>query len=381
MNLILASRGGFNNPKSWSGTPFTLKQLLSNKDDIHLETINWEIKKLLLRIYFRIYGRIFSIAGTARDPLLHPFFKRRITRETKPFRDNADWLLFVSDYVIPDIQNPGIKFAAYFDSFLADILHLREDKKPGKKMLLKYYEKYNRLYLSRMSLIFTQNEWSRKAVIGNYAISQDKVLNVGFGINVTPYFGEKDYGNELLLIVLRKGAEKYKGLLLLLDAFRLLRLKRQSVRLAVVGTDMGSDQEGVTCYFNQPREVTVELFKKSSLYVMPALHEPNGITYLEALANKTPVVGLNRFAFPEFAGNGEWGFIVENPDPQELADILNDALGNKERLERMGKLGQEYVLSRFSWDIVADKILNAMKIHPDHTVSHNPQSKIYNPQF
>ncbi|GEM_PF-627971 len=380
MNLLLAARGGFDNPKSWSGTPFTLKQLFSKKDDIHLETINWEIRKLLLRSYFRIYGKIFFIAGTARDPVLNPLFRRRITREIKPFLSNFGWLLFISDYVIPDIQYPAIKFAAYFDSFLADILHLREDNKTGKNMLLKHYEKYNRLYLSRMSLIFTQNEWSRRAVIKNYAIAQDKVLNVGFGINVTPYYGDKDYNSELLLIVLRKEAEKYKGLLLLLDAFRLLRLKRPSAKLAVVGSDTGSDQEGVTCYFNQPREVTVELFKKSSLYVMPALHEPNGITYLEALASKTPVVGLNRFAFPEFAGNGEWGFIVENPDPRELADVINSALEDKHRLAEMGKMGQEYVLSRFSWDIVVDKMINSMKNHSDQTSAYNPQSTIHNPQ-
>lgn len=43
---------------------------------------------------------------------------------------------------------------------------------------------------------------------------------------------------------------------------------------------------------------------------MPSRNEPNGITYLEALANKTPFVALNRYAAPEFAGYGEWSFCV-----------------------------------------------------------------------
>ena len=67
--------------------------------------------------------------------------------------------------------------------------------------------------------------------------------------------------------------------------------------------------DGVTYYYNEPRSKTVELLQKATLYVMPAIREPNGITYLEALANKTPIIGLNRFAFPEFCGYGEYGFI------------------------------------------------------------------------
>ena len=71
--------------------------------------------------------------------------------------------------------------------------------------------------------------------------------------------------------------------------------------------------DGVFYYYNQPRTVTVSLFQECALYAMPALLEPNGITYLEALANKMPILGLNRFAFPEFSGYGKFGFIVDEP--------------------------------------------------------------------
>ena len=47
---------------------------------------------------------------------------------------------------------------------------------------------------------------------------------------------------------------------------------------------------------------------------MPALLEPNGTTYLEALANKTPTVGLNRFAFPEFCGKWFEGCVINHKD-------------------------------------------------------------------
>ncbi|MCS2966996.1 glycosyltransferase [Bacteroides ovatus] len=83
----------------------------------------------------------------------------------------------------------------------------------------------------------------------------------------------KNYDDNLLLIVLRKGTEYYKGLLLLIDAFDIVKEKVSNAKLAIVGTDEVRSQEGVTYYHNKSRETTVELFKRCTLYTMPALAE------------------------------------------------------------------------------------------------------------
>lgn len=362
MKITLLSRGGFSNPKSWSGTPYTLNLELGKKN-IELKTVDWQINKNILRLYHVIYGRLFFVLGSARDPLLHFLFKRKIISALKNENNQRSWALFIPDVCIPDTMNGKFLFSAYVDAFIPNLLPLafEKDKRIGKKQVLSYFEKYDKLYFKRMSLIFTQNEWTRKAISTHYSIPKGKIINVGFGVNLLPYQEEKDYDNDLLLIILRKGTEKYKGLLLLLDAFKLLLEKRPKVKLAVVGTDIGADQKNVTCYYNQPREVTVELFKKSTLYVMPALHEPNGITYLEALANKTPIVGLNRFAVPEFSGYGEWGFMAQNEDPKELAEVLDKALSDKNSLKEMGIKGQQFVMERYRWELVVDKMVDTMQ--------------------
>ncbi len=361
MKLALLARGGFTNPKLWSGTPYTLKQIFEKKIGCEVSTLDWQINRNLRRIYHMIYGRIFLNFGTARDPFLHFFCEQKIIRKLRKYEDTPDWLLFISDYRIPDKLKGKYKYACYFDAFILTWLNFMQDNRLGKNHFLRTYEKYNRIDLERMDVVFTQNEWTRQAIIQHYSIAMDKIVNVGFGVNLKPYDGEKNYDNELLLIVLRKGTEKYKGLHLLLEAFKLLLKLRPQVELAVVGTDFGMDQQNVTCYCNQAREITVELFKKSTLYVMPALHEPNGITYLEALANKTPIVGLNRFAMPEFTGKGEWGFMAQNEDPQELAAVIDQALSDKKRLQEMGIKGQHFVLERYRWELVVDKMCNTIK--------------------
>lgn len=83
---------------------------------------------------------------------------------------------------------------------------------------------------------------------------------------------------------------------------------------------------------------------------MPSRNEPNGITYLEALYNKTPFVALNRFSTPEFSNNGKWGFLCNSENPEDLADVVIEALSDKERLKTMGIEGQQFVKENYNWE-------------------------------
>ncbi len=93
---------------------------------------------------------------------------------------------------------------------------------------------------------------------------------------------------------------------------------------------------------------------------MPALQEPWGVVYLEALACRVPILGLNRFAFPEISRNGAFGFICPDATPEKVAETLLDATSDPARLARMGAEGHDYVTTTFSWDRVASNIRATM---------------------
>ncbi|MFA6812309.1 MAG: glycosyltransferase family 4 protein [Bacteroidaceae bacterium] len=358
MKLTLASRGSSDNPKAWSGTPHALKEEFSKHEDIELKCINWEMNKWILRIYHFIFRPYFFLYNSCREKWLRPFARYKVNTTLTSKRD---FTLFISDFILPKEKRKSL-FAVYTDSHVSQYInYCKEDTRIGRKYFLKDYNRITKAQLEQMNIVFTQNEWTRQGFIKDYNLSPDKVINIGFGINVKPYEGPKDYEKELLLIVLRKGTEYYKGLYLLLDAFKIVRSHRQQVRLAVVGTTMKETIDGVDFYDNYPRTKTVELFQQCTLYTMPSLHEPNGITYLEALANKAPIMGLNRFAVPEFSGYGKWGFIAENENPTEIAQVIEDALSDKNRLKEMGLKGQKFVINHYRWNIVVDKMIKEMR--------------------
>lgn len=354
--IVIAAWGEPTDEKVWSKTPSILVKRFSD-DEEDLETFNLQsFEKSWMKILSKIISKLFRLRIMTRSFLVHYFYEKKYDVFIK--NHTGDKILFIAEHCSKRSYQDVGQYV-YMDSVLRP--YYKYDKKTSlfAKLQLSQYEACDKRSLKSMTKIFTQNQWTKDFLVNEYSIDESKVFNVHFGVNLKPLQIEKNYEENLLLIVLRKGTERLKGLNLLLEAFPIVKKAVPNVRLAVVGTQ-GPDIEGIDYYYNQPREVTVELFKRSTLYTMPALFEPNGITYLEALANKTPIVGLNRFALPEFTGYGKYGFIVSQPDKKELAEVIISALSDKEKLSQMGNDGQKYVMSNFSWQKTYEVIKNEM---------------------
>ena len=345
-------------PGIWSGTPARMLAEFRAIPELEVSTRNMWGYRLLKKICFSLFHRWEFVIGGTHDPWMNYLYERRMKKLAR--RSGADWILSVCDNFAPDGLPKDKKYAFYVDCCLFEYFKYLNGSPWWRPRYEAFYLEKEREYHQNADAVFTQNEWTRQCLIDHGVVTPDRVFNVGFGVNLRPYEGEKDYTKEELLIVLRRGTEHYKGLDLLLDAFEMLRKKRPTVSLSVVGTT-ARPIDGVNYYEGYPRSKTVELFERSTLYVMPALREPNGITYLEGLANKAPIVGLKRFAVPEFSGNGQWGFMAEHEDPAELARVLDDALSDKSRLREMGLSGQRFVMERYNWPQVCRNIADIMR--------------------
>lgn len=348
--------------RTWSRTPLSIIEYME-KENIEIVNLSYigKIHHFGLGLIKAIYNKKhYHYDNNFREPFPFLYHMNAHFFEKEMSKYDCDAFIFMGEQCMAHKEKIKEKKYVYLDRMIGSIAKFDEDKRKGKLKYIEDYEKNDRKSLECMDHIFTLNDWSRNELINKYGFSENKVTKVGVGINLTPFFGEKNYCNYKILIVLRKGSEHYKGLDLLLEAFTIARKKIPNLTLHVVGTDY-KETEGVYYYYNQSRSVTVELFQECSLYAMPALLEPNGTTYLEALANKTPTLGLNRFAFPEFCGYGKYGFIVENPDPIAVAESIVCAYSDPERLEKMGRDGQQFVLEQFDWQKVTDSMLKIIE--------------------
>lgn len=358
MKVCFVTLEGAREPKTWSGTPKALIECMEQKG-IEIQNLSYLGKNHhygLGKIKCLIDKFIYCYGSTFRDPFPYWYRMNANFFEKEMTKFDSDVFLFMGEQCLKNKTKINGKVYVYMDRVNGKIAQYDEDTRRGKSWYIKKYSENDKVSLSCMDHIFTMNDWSRNELVERYGVPEDKVTNVGFGVNITGYHGDKNYNNHKMLVVLRKGTEHYKGLDLLLEAFTIAKKVIPDLTLHVVGTNY-KELEGVVYYYDQPRSLTVKLFQECSLYVMPALLEPNGITYLEALANKAPAIGLNRFAFPEFCGYGKYGFIVNEETAECVADTIIKAYSDPHTLEKMGKKGQEFALKNFSWKKTTDRIL------------------------
>jgi len=181
--------------------------------------------------------------------------------------------------------------------------------------------------------------------------------------NVRCIEGEKPYSSCTTLFVAKDRFEE-KGGLLLLEGFRLAQASDPRLKLIVVAPEpyreVAESVPGVAFKTALPWNELETLFNEASLFAMPALYEPWGLVYVEALACRTPVLGMNRNALPELTQNGEYGFLLDEATPSCVAAKLLNAYSDIDRLAAMGYRGQQYVRSRYSWDLTAARITDAL---------------------
>jgi len=106
------------------------------------------------------------------------------------------------------------------------------------------------------------------------------------------------------------------------------------------------------------KEQLAWLYSNATLLVLPSLYEGFGLTPLEAMFNKIPVVASNGSSIPEVCGDA-----AEYVDPYDPADIsrgISEVIHNEKLREQLINRGQERV-KMFSWAKTAGEFLEVIE--------------------
>lgn len=352
-------------PKTWSATPFNISSELkkANKLGDHYDISfskkssfftfltkassalyyqnSKEITRGLLLKYYRS-NKLAKLVGN-KSHTLHfgtaatPFFSKHLLNQKHYLYTDSTWNIWSNQ----SLEMDGVK------------KRLRND---AELLEAKSYQQF--------SHIFSVSEHVRRNLIEHYQISPSKITVVGTGRGIlSPYFGAKDYSNQKILFT-AKGRFTGKGGDLVLQAFEKVVQKNRDAQLTIVGQDNYAKEishPNITVLGFIPLEELQELFNTHSLFIMPALNEPWGLVYIEALACKTPIIGLSKNAFPEISANGKYGYSLEAPDPDKLAELINRAISAPLELEQKGLAGQKYCLTKYTWENVAKRIIETIE--------------------
>jgi glycosyltransferase involved in cell wall biosynthesis len=197
-----------------------------------------------------------------------------------------------------------------------------------------------------------------------YPISKSDIVHIPHGVNIEQFHPDQPTHNApdpekfTLLHVGRLVSRKHVDLSL----HALAALDRPDVELLVAGDGTHRDRLeslaetlGVADQTNflgfVPDAELPSLYSSSDAFLFLSRYEGFGLTFLEAMASGTPVIGTPVGGFPDIVTDGEEGFVVER-HPESVADAIGQMADSVTLTENMSRRARTLAESR-TWDTVA----------------------------
>ena len=146
-----------------------------------------------------------------------------------------------------------------------------------------------------------------------------------------------------------------KGVLVLLDALRIVKEKGYSVACDFVGGETAEldgrrfqeevtkrQLQGVAVYHGKKYgDEKEEFWSKTDVFVFPTYSDCFPLVLLEAMQHALPCVSTREGAIPGMVEEGRTGFVVERQSPEATADAICKLLDSAELRKRMGTVGRQ----------------------------------------
>lgn len=209
--------------------------------------------------------------------------------------------------------------------------------------------------------LFVVSEHLRASMIADYGVPPGRVTAVGRGapIQIPEAAPPRDWTAQRLLFIGEPNSFERKGGPELLQAFARVRAALPGATLTMVGPSPAQvgDQPGVRALGKiHDRGALAALLEESTCFVLPTRQEPFGLSFIEAMAYRLPVVATHVDAVPEIVSDSETGLLVPPLDPDALARALVQVLSKPDRAAAMGEAGYARLRERYTWPVVVAQI-------------------------
>jgi glycosyltransferase involved in cell wall biosynthesis len=231
---------------------------------------------------------------------------------------------------------------------------------------------FERKVYQKIDRIFVMGDFVGRSFEQDFDIPPERIVNISHGANLDtipdPPDG-KDYSIPEILFIAKEFDRK--GGPALTRAFARIRQRHPNAMLHVLGSPTPPPQdtpmEGVQWHGFLRKEIPAEnerlqgLFKRCSVFALPSLYEPYGISVSEAMLYGLPAIITGDWGVAEKVEPGVSGFHVRPGHEDDIAAALDDLLGNPAKAAAMGLAARTRALDRFTWPNVIQRMRAAIE--------------------
>lgn len=212
---------------------------------------------------------------------------------------------------------------------------------------------------------------AEKELIASLSIDPKKIHIVPMGITPDDCIGgdgnsfRKKFELEDTFIVLFAGQKTYeKGAIQVLQSMSLLAKRHTNIAFLAIGFSS-------PVWEHEKRKVNnikiidlpylsgqdkKDAFDACDLFVMPSRIDSFGIVYLEAWMCGKPVIGARINFITDVIRENVDGYLVEFGNAEQLAQKIENLIGNEALRRKLGQNGKERVLANFTWSRIVSTI-------------------------
>jgi hypothetical protein len=164
--------------------------------------------------------------------------------------------------------------------------------------------------------------------------------------------------------------DPHKGYDTLLDACSLLQKKRQDFKVDLYGTGgelnaiklktKNIGLEEIVRFFPRTRNVE-SVYKNAFCLINPSYIEPFGMTLIEAMAQKTPVIAARSGGPDEFIEHTINGLLYPVGDASALSRCMEGLLDRPDSARKLGEAGYKMVLEKFNGDRAREQFVEVIR--------------------
>lgn len=282
---------------------------------------------------------------------------------------DTDWIYAPMETLFPVRKKPVAITIYDMQAFETD-LEWSESK--NHKRFRSRWQKWVPRAVKESTIIFTISDFSRRRIIELLQVPENKVINVGCGVEQSFYkIASKDY-SELAVptdssyVFMVGGLRQKKGGDYYLKVAEELKRQNSEVKILIAGPNDPAFENKAAGLENiqllgmvSDNDLPV-LMRGSNALLFLSLYEGFGIPPLESMAAGVPVIVSDRASLPEVVGDA--GIIVDLNNIGSIVDAITQLVENKSLHQELVSKGKKR-LEMYSWDKTAKKIYNTLVEH------------------
>jgi glycosyltransferase involved in cell wall biosynthesis len=282
-----------------------------------------------------------------------------------------------SDLFFSPGYNSPLYCAAPFVFTIHDLSHIYcpENSSP---LIRLYYATVMKRACRQALKILTVSEFTRGQIVEWSGVPEDKVFNVGCGVDPAYQPAGNAYGLQFPYLLCVSNRKPHKNEFRIVEAFakadlgpdmHLVFTGSATAKLSACVEKFGVMQR--VCFTGSVAESDLpSLYRGAVALVFPSLYEGFGLPILEAMACGTPVVTSNVTAMPEVAGDA--ALLVNPTSLREIANAMERIVGDNGLRQQLRKWGLARA-AEFSWAGTAAKVYSLLAgVDPLSSIENDP---------